>query len=598
MKSKEKHLSTSVISLLSQIWRFIDPKRRKQFWILLGAMCLSSLLDAFSLGATLPFLSALTAPEKLFNSAVAQPLINIFQLSSPSDIVLPITILFCVATIFSGAAKLFVLWFGTRLSFSLGSEISTEVYRRSLFQPYLKQISRNSSEVINAITTKVTATINAINMSFIFISSLIMLGSVLAVLVAIDPIITSYSLVGFGLIYFLIGFQARRRLKKYSKSIANESTLVLKSLREGFGAIREVLLDNNQEYYCKIYQKSNYPYHLAQGALIFIGQSPRFFIEILGIVLIAIIAYSMSIQENGLSNSIPILGVLAFGAQRILPILQQAYTSWAYIRGAENSIQDTLNLLNEPLPVQKKNVRNSRIKFKKQIALKNARFSFDGGRNLLFDGINLVIPKGSRIGFIGTTGSGKTTLVDIIMGLLLLKKGSVEIDGIPLTKKNLHSWQKLISHVPQAIYLTDGSIEENIAFGVAKDQIDRLKVIKVASQVCLSNLIESWPNNYETLVGERGARLSGGQRQRIGIARALYKNAEIIVLDEATSALDQKTERDVMQAIDNLDSNKTILIISHRISTLKKCTHIVKILDNHTLVIDSYKNMFGKVNLS
>ena len=294
-------------------------------------------------------------------------------------------------------------------------------------------------------------------------------------------------------------------------------------------------------------------------------------------VLIAGLAFTLSQQSEGLEKAIPVLGAMALGAQRLLPIVQQGYSSWSLINSSQASLQDALELLDQSLPNYANKPISDPIPFKHTIELKQLSFRYSLNSPYVINQVDLTIRKGTRVGFVGSTGSGKSTLLDIVMGLLEPTSGALEIDGTRITLGNQRSWQARIAHVPQEIFLFDGTIEENIAFGVPKDQIDLQRVKLAAQQAQIANIIANWPNQYQTSVGERGIRLSGGQRQRIGIARALYKQADVIIFDEATSALDTETEQSVMQSIEGLSKELTLLIIAHRITTLENCTEIVEL---------------------
>jgi ATP-binding cassette subfamily B protein len=294
-------------------------------------------------------------------------------------------------------------------------------------------------------------------------------------------------------------------------------------------------------------------------------------------VLIALLAYVLSQQADGIAKALPILAALAVGLQRLLPALQQAYQAWSTIHGAQASLQDALELLDQPLPDYAEEPPATPLPFQHQISLKQLSFRYGPQTPWVLKNIDLVITKGSCVGIIGTTGSGKSTLLDIIMGLLPPTEGSINIDGQPISMRNLRAWRTHIAHVPQTVFLADGSINENIAFGVPKDQIEFQRVRQAARQAQIADIIEAWPLQYQTVVGERGVQLSGGQRQRIGIARALYKRANVIIFDEATSALDNETEEAVLQAIELLSKDLTILIIAHRLTTVRKCTQIIKL---------------------
>ncbi len=567
-----------ITQLLSRLWHHISPRRRGQFGLLLVLMILASFAEILSIGAVLPFLGVLTAPIRVFEHPVAQPVIQILELTEPKQLLLPLTITFGLAALMAGAMRLLLLWASTRLSFSTGADLSIGIYRRTLYQPYEIHVARNSSEVINGISTKASGVIYSIIVPVLtLISASVMLSAILIALLSVDAVIALAAFGGFGVIYAIIIRLTRNRLLIDSQRIARESTHVIKSLQEGLGGIRDVLIDGSQATYCQIYRNADHPLRRAQGNNLFISQSPRYGMEALGMLLISALAYALAQQSDGIAKAIPVLGALALGAQRLLPVLQQAYGAWSGIQGGQASLQDTLELLDQPLPDYADQPPAKPLLFRQNISLNQLSFRYSTQTPWVLKSLSLDIAKGSRIGFIGTTGSGKSTLLDIVMGLLQPTEGAIEIDGQPITASSHRAWQAHIAHVPQAIFLADSTIEENIAFGVPKDKIDHERVQQAAWQAQIAGVIKTWPKQYQTLVGERGIRLSGGQRQRIGIARALYKQADVIIFDEATSALDNETEQAVMQAIEGLSENLTVLIIAHRLTTLKNCTHIVEL---------------------
>ena len=292
-------------------------------------------------------------------------------------------------------------------------------------------------------------------------------------------------------------------------------------------------------------------------------------------------------------TSLPTLGALALGAQRLLPLLQQFYNGWSRIMGSRRMFSEVL----EYLALRDDRARRQpaeTISFRQVIRLNKLRFRYHENAPWVIDGISLTIPRGSRIGLAGSTGSGKTTLTDILMGLLEPDEGEMNIDGVPIVADNRHAWQKRVAHVPQEIYLADATIAENIAFGIPINKIDMEQVRNAAQRAQIAKFIESREDGYEATVGERGIQLSGGQRQRIGIARALYKNAEVLVFDEATSALDDETERSVMQAINSLSKDLTILLIAHRVSTLEACDEIILLEQGRIDRKGSFKSLFSR----
>jgi len=581
--------------MLKQLWHHLSERRRKQFWLLLILMILASITEIISVGAVLPFLGILTAPDQIYQHQLMQPVNDILNLTSPEQLILPITLSFILAVLLAGTIRLTLLYVTTRLSFATGADLSINIYRRTLYQEYSVHVARNSSEVINGVISKTGVVIGGvISPTLNLISSMIIIAAIIGTLFVIDISIALSASIGLGTLYFVVIHYTKKQLQENSQTIADKSTQMVKSLQEGLGGIRDVLIDGSQQFFCDLYRKADIPLRRASGNNVFIGQSPRYAMEAVGMVLIATIAYTMSLRENGLTTAIPILGALALGAQRLLPALQQAYGAYSQLKGAHSSFQDVLTLLNQPLPqyvTQDDAKLLIPVVFENEICLNNLNFRYTANTPWVLKNINLKLTKGARIGFIGITGSGKSTLLDIIMGLLPPTNGELVIDGAAITNKNRRAWQTHIAHVPQNIYLSDSTIEENIAFGVPKDKINQLQVEKAVKQAQISELIESWEEGYQTFVGERGIRLSGGQRQRIGIARALYKHANVLVFDEATSALDNETEQAVMDGIDGLDRGLTILIIAHRLTTLKGCDQVVKLDKNKIIKVGSFEEM-------
>ena len=584
-----------IAQLLSRLWRHISPRRRRQFGFLLVLMIFASFAEILSIGAVLPFLAVLTAPNRVFEHPAAQPIIQAMGLTEPGQLLLPLTIAFGLAALVAGAMRLLLLWASTRLSFATGADLSISIYRRTLYQPYEIHVARNSSEVINGISAKANGVIYSVIVPVLtLISASVMLLAILIALLSVEPIVALAAFGGFGLIYGSIIWITRAKKIKNSQHIARESTQVIKCLQEGLGGIRDVLIDGSQEAYCQIYRNADLPLRRAQGYNQYIGQSPRYGMEALGMLLIAVLAYMLAQQSDGIGKAIPVLGALALGAQRLLPVMQQAYAAWSSIQGSQASLQDTLDLLDQPLPDYADQPAAKPLPFRQCINLNQVSFRYSSQTPWVLNNLDLSITKGSRIGFIGATGSGKSTLLDIVMGLLQPTEGVLEIDGQPIVMSNHRSWQAHIAHVPQAIFLADSTIEENIAFGIPTNQIDHERVRQAARQAQIAGIIETWPKQYQTFVGERGVRLSGGQRQRIGIARALYKQADVIIFDEATSALDNETEQAVMQAIEGLSEELTILIIAHRLTTLKNCTQIVELGNGGVLRNGSYEDIVIK----
>ena len=587
----------SITQLVLEVWSFLSKKRKKSLILVSFLIVLASIGEAFSIGAVLPFLAILTSPEKIFENQLAQPFINFFQLQNPSDLLLPATVIFSSAAIISGIIRLLLLWSQNRTSWLIGGDLTVQAYERTLHQPYSTHISRNSSEIL-AGTIKARELIgHIVNPVLTMVGAIVITIVVLSVLIFINATITFLAFLGISMIYVGILKFTRIRINKNSQIIANQDIKLTKTIQEGLGGIRDVLLDRSQKLYTKIYYDAFEPYKRSSASNAFISKSPRFAIETLGIVLIALLAYflteknTLDTKTNVVVGAIPILGTLALGAQRLLPLLQQLFASYNTIRSHRASISDALELLNQPIPNNYYQDKIDLIKFKKYINFKDISFRYSKNSPWIFQNINIDIPKGSKVGFIGKTGSGKSTFLDLTMGLLNPNGGYLKIDDIKIDQDNNYSWQKHISHVPQDIYLADTTIAENIALGIPSELISLDKVYVAAKEAKISELIESLPDGYQTLIGERGVKLSGGQKQRIGIARAFYKRSSVIILDEATSALDNETESSVIKSIEDLGKDLTVLIVTHRLSTLKFCDFIIKFENGKIIYIDQIENL-------
>ena len=584
----------SISSLIVRLWGHLSLRRRLQLGALLALMIIVSFAEAISIGTVIPFLGILTSPDWLFNHPIAQPFITRLGFAEPKELLKPLTILFASAAVVSGGLRLLLHWTQTRLGYAIGADFSIDIYRRTLYQPYSVHLSRNSSEVITGVTTKADSVVyqSLLPLFTIFSSTMIMLAT-LSALVALQPVVAIVSITSFGGIYALVIVLTRSRLSRDSQLINREQTLIVKALQEALGGIRDVLIDGTQQLYCRIYERADRRLRRAQANVGIVAISPRFIVEAVGIALIAAMAYVLAVRPQGFGSTIPIMGMLALGAQRMLPVLQQAYSSWTIIRSGQVALMDALELMDQSLPAYAAEPSPSPLAFQRDIGFDTLSFRYSPTRPWVLQGLALRIPKGGRVGFIGTTGSGKSTLLDIVMGLLIPTEGSLQIDGVKITSSNCRAWQAHIAHVPQSIYLADTTVAENIAFGVPSSQIDYGRVQRAAQRAQIEDSIESWEHGYETLVGERGVRLSGGQRQRIGIARALYKEADVIVFDEATSALDTETERAVREAISSLSGDLTILIVAHRLSTLRDCTQVVELQDGLIRRIGTYDEIVG-----
>lgn len=587
---KADRSETVLLDLLVRLWRHLSRRRQRQFGLLMGLMLVSAFAEVVSLGAVLPFLGILIAPDRVLSYPIVAEVANAWGITTADQLVLPLTVAFAAAALMAGAIRVLLLWLGVWFANACGADLSMEVYRRTLYQPYQVHVARNSSTVLSGIS-KVNGTVIILSSLLVLISATVLLVAIVLALIVINPLVASLAALGFGSSYASITLVSRRRVRRNSQCIAHEQTQVVKALQEGLGGIRDVLLDGTHQVYCDIYRQADLPVRRAEGNNVFISGSPRPVMEALGMVLIATMAYGLSRQAGGITTALPVLGALAIGAQRLLPALQQIYSSWVSIVGSHASLADALALLDQPLPADLLQPAPAPLLIQNDIRFDAVRFRYASDGPWVLNGLNLTISRGARVGFVGSTGSGKSTTLDLLMGLLMPTEGELLVDGQHISGRRVRAWQRTIAHVPQSIYLADATLAENIAFGVPRNVIDLARVQRAARQAQIADFIESSPEGYEAYVGERGVRLSGGQRQRIGIARALYKQASVLVFDEATSALDNATEQSVMSAIDGLSNDLTILLIAHRLTTLRRCDTIVELEHGRVVAQGTYEQL-------
>lgn len=570
----------SLRTLLRQLWGHLSRRRRVQLGMLLVVMLVSSVAEVVSLAAVLPFLAVLANPAGLWRQPLMQQWAPRLGITSAQELLLPITLAFALAAIGAGAIRLLTLWLNGRLAAAIGSDLSCEAYRRTLYQPYAVQVLRNSSSLIASISSDVNLVISVLNQLLLLLSSALIVVALVGTLLVVDWAIAVVAGVVIALVYAAAMAGTKQALQQLGQRQVALNRQLIQSLQEGLGAIRDVLLDGSQRFYAHTYRQADQPLRRLGAQAGFLSSYPRLVMEPTGMALIALAAYLLVLQ-GGVAKALPLLGALALGAQRLLPMAQKVYEGWAFTRNAKASLMNVLALLAQPLPVEALLRPPQPLALHQSIRLEGVRFQYGYELPEVLAGVDLEIRRGERIGLIGSTGSGKTTLVDLLMGLLEPTDGRILIDGADLhhsqQPERLAAWRAAIAHVPQSIYLADSSIAENIAFGTPKEQIDLERVRQAAEQAQIAGFIESSPQGYGTFVGERGIRLSGGQRQRIGIARALYKQAQVLVLDEATAALDNATEQSVMQAVEGLSRELTVVMIAHRLSTLARCDRIIEL---------------------
>lgn len=579
-----------MIKSLYTLINSLPPRRRTQLLLLLVLMLIGGFAEVLSLGAIVPFLAFLADPVQAMQKPLIVKLVDTLRLSiDVKELRWQFTVLFAGTAIVAGIVRFVLIYAMAKINFGIGHELGAEVFRRTLYQPYEVHVARNSSEIMGGLN-KVDSVVWVISGLLNTCSAIFMAVFIIATLVLIDPLVATSALIGFGSIYALVTVFSRKRLGQNSRVINSAYNTRAQSAQEGLGGIRDILLDHTQDLFVRRYNKIDWTLRQAQASNYILAPSPRFAVEALGMVLIALLGYQMTSAGGGIASAIPILGALALGAQRLMPLLQMIYQGWAGLAGNRHLIIEIAMLLKQDV-AQETQVQIMPFAFEREIRLKKLSFRYQPTLPMVLHELDLVIPKGTRVGFIGTTGSGKSTLMDLLMGLLQPSSGQILADNTVLQGIDRLAWQSNIAHVPQTIFLADLSFAENIAFGLPIEKIDWVRVRQAAQQAQIAEFIESSAEGYQTMVGERGVRLSGGQRQRIGIARALYKQARVLVFDEATSALDNETEAAVMESIANLGSDLTIILIAHRLTTLQNCDKVYKLEKGRVVSSGTYQEL-------
>ncbi|MGP4789286.1 ABC transporter ATP-binding protein [Psychrobacter sp. 1Y11] len=565
-----------MLTIIKQLFALLTDEQIRHFYVLQVLVVIMAFTELLGIASIAPFMALIGDMSILETNGVFAQLYQLSGLNDPIDFLFYTGVFVLAMLTFSTVVSMFTIWklsiFGARI----GTELADRLYTYYMQQSWQFHASGSSAQLTKQVSTEAARISNGIIQPLVRMNAKLVLALFISVSIVIyEPLIALLGLSIFSLAYFLLYRLVRKKLVSNGQKLSNVSTQRFRLMNEGFGGIKDVLLLNRSHDFIERFYDSGKVFARAQGTNIAISQVPRYFIELIAFgAMISLVLVLIKLHSGNLGEVLPILAVYALAAFKLLPALQQIYASVSTIKGnvaafeavkedLERSFENQKTLINTPMPTP--------ISLHKSITLKEIEFRYPGKEIAAVDGVNMTIPVNSVIGLVGSSGSGKSTLIDLLLGLLTPQHGSLYVDDIRITANNKRAWQNLLGFVPQSIFLSEGTIAENIAFGVPKKNINLEQVNKALTLANLNELVEQLPEGVNTKVGERGVKLSGGQRQRIGIARALYHEAEVLVFDEATSALDGITEKIVMDAIHEFSGKKTIIMIAHRLKTVQKC---------------------------
>jgi len=587
-----------MIHTLKELYDVLTSQQRYELLRLQFLVILMAFTEVSGVASIGPFLSLASNPDQLEGDNLFAHIFNYLELVDNSDFIflagLAVLAILATATIISTFTVRYLLHYAQRL----GANFSSSLYEHYMSQPWLFHATGNSSQLMNNITTECSRVTQGIIYPVMIMNAKVALATcIITLLIIMNPLVTLSGFVVFASIYFIIFSIVKRRVAKNGVSVTKSQKDRFQLMNEGFGGIKDVLLLGRSFSFKEHFSSASIEYGRANGSNATMNEVPKFWVELIAFgAMVSLILFLLATNDGSLTIILPQLGIFAMASYKLMPAFQQVYGNLTYIKGsasALNSIRSDLLDWKLSKKSKKNNVQRS-IVFNNKIEFKNVSFKYPNKDIHALKDVNLEIISNSIVGFVGSSGSGKSTLVDLLLGLMMPTSGSVLIDNKTLDESSLRAWQDHVGYVPQSIFLSDSSIKANVAFGLPKNLINVDKVQRAIKLANLESFVNSLPNGLDEIVGEKGVQLSGGQKQRIAIARALYNDPEVLVFDEATSALDGLTEKAIMDAIYELSSHKTIILVAHRLNTVKQCDRIF-LFENGSLVdSDSFDNMKAK----
>ncbi len=597
MPKQTKIIGKNLFQQLLQLFQYLSSYHRYQLIILLILMVVSSFTEVVSLGSTLPFLTVLSNPSFIADNPTFKPTLDFFYIQTSLGLILALSTAWVFIIFISTGLRIFLIYKQNNLMASISNTISRQIYNIFLQQNYNFYLLHNSSYLINSLmgdSRKIAG--GVLNSLLSILNSLILLFILSTGLYLAKGGFVLFIGMILGVIFWGIYHLRKKQLMRNSKILVEKNKEMIQIIQETFGGIKEILIGEIQDLFLVNHRNIDKIVCNTQAQNSIITQSPLAIIQGLLMIFVIIIALVFLLQTDDFGQVLPLMGTVTLGAIRILPSIQRIFSSFNQIQSCRHSLVNVLIELQRPVNPLVTWIPEEGLKFDTNLQFEKVWFRYSDDGDWILKNLSFTIKAKTTVGFIGGTGSGKSTTADLILGLLKPNQGYICVDGLTIEGKSLRQWQKNIAHVSQQIFLRDASILENIAFGIHPEQINFSRVRKAAQLAQIDEFIETLPLKYNTSVGEGGMRLSGGQRQRLGIARALYKEASVIVFDEATSALDNDTEKEVMAAINNLSNQFTIILIAHRLSTLENCDRVIKFDRGEIVRVGSYEEVISPSN--
>lgn len=590
-----------MFKMIRQLFSLLTPRQVRQFYILQLLVVIMAFTELVGIASIAPFMALVGDISLLEKEGMFAQLYQISGISSPVDFLFYTGLAVLLVLTSSTVISMFTVWKLSLYAARVGTEIADRLYTHYMQQDWLFHSSGSSAHLTKQVSTEAIRVTDQIIQPLMLMNAKVVLAAFISVSILIyDPLIAVAGLLLFACAYFLLYRLVRKRLQVNGRNMSRVLTQRFRLMNEGFGGIKDVLLLNRSYDFVARFQESGKIFARARGTNTAISQVPRYFMELIAFgAMISLVLLLIKLHEGNLGAVLPILAVYALASFKLLPALQQIYTGVAQIKGNAAAFEAIKDDLSKSLMTQQHAAKESMetpLKLKQKISLNNITFNYPDKLTPAVNNLNMVIPANSVVGLVGASGSGKSTVIDVLLGLIAPQQGDVYIDDTRITAENKRAWQDTLGFVPQNIYLSEGTIAENIAFGLPAKDIDLNQVYKALQLANLTELVEQLPSGIDTKVGERGVQLSGGQRQRIGIARALYHEADVLVFDEATSALDGITEKIIMEAIHKFSGQKTIIMIAHRLKTVQKCD-IIYMMDEGKVIDQGTYNQLLASNL-